>query len=104
MQIQFNTDKTIEGGERHLNYFTPILTDSFRRFDSNITSLQIHVSDENGKKEGINDIQCLIEARLENMKPVAVKAQGKNVEVAVSSAIDKMKASLETIIGKQQNR
>ncbi len=58
---------------------------------------------ENGKKEGFNDIQCLIEARLEGLKPVAVKAQGNNVELAVSSAIEKMKASLETIIGKKQN-
>lgn len=103
MQIQFNTDKTIEGGERHQNYFTPILTNSFKRFDTHLTRLEVHISDENGKKEGINDIQCLIEARLEGLKPVAVKAQGKNVEVAVASAIDKMKASLETIIGKKQN-
>ena len=103
MQIQFNTDKTIEGGERNQNYFTPILTEALKRYDSHITSLQVHVSDENGKKEGVNDIQCLIEARLEGLKPVAVKAQGNNVEIAVSSAIDKMKASLETIIGKKQN-
>ena len=103
MQIQFNTDKSIEGGERNQNYFTPVLTDAFKRFDAHITSLQVHITDENGKKEGFNDIQCLIEARLEGLKPVAVKAQGNNVELAVSSAIEKMKASLETIIGKKQN-
>lgn len=102
MTIQFNTDKTIDGSERHQNYFTPIIADSLKRYDSHITRIEVHISDENGKKEGINDIQCTLEARMEGKQPVAVKAQANNVEMAVSGAIDKIKASLETIIGKSQ--
>ncbi len=102
MTIQFNTDKTIEGSERHQNYFTPIIADSLKRFDSHITRIEVHISDENGKKDGINDMLCMLEARLEGKQPIAVKNQANTVELAVSGALDKLKASLTTIIGKSQ--
>ncbi|MDD2984558.1 MAG: HPF/RaiA family ribosome-associated protein [Crocinitomicaceae bacterium] len=103
MTIQFNTDKTIEGSERHQNYFTPIIQEGLKRYDSQITRVEVHISDENGKKDGFNDMLCTLEVRLEGQKPTAVKSQANTVEKAVSGAIDKMKASLDTILGKLQN-
>ena len=51
-------------------------------------------------KEGIEDIRCLLEARIEGRQPIAVSNQADNIELAVSGAIDKLKASLETILGR----
>jgi len=103
MQIQFNTDKTINGDERNQDFFTAQITEELNRYHSDITRIEVHVSDENGKKDGINDIRCLLEARLEGKQPFAVTCQADNVELAVSGAIDKLKASLETVLGRNSN-
>ena len=51
----------------------------------------------------MKDILCLLEARLEGRQRIAVSAQADNIELAVSGAIQKLKASLETILGRLQN-
>lgn len=103
MKIQINTDKTIDGSERHMDYFSDQITKELDRFQSHISRIEVHISDENGKKEGINDIRCLLEARLEGRKPIAVSDQEDTIELAVSGAIDKLKAVVETIVGRMQN-
>ncbi len=54
--------------------------------------IEVHLSDENSNKECMNNILCLLEARLEGRKPMAV-----------SGAIDKLKSALETIIRRINN-
>ncbi|WP_323758391.1 HPF/RaiA family ribosome-associated protein [Roseivirga sp.] len=103
MKIQFNTDKTIQGDERHEGYFTDQIAKELDRFQSHITRIEVHISDENGKKEGIKDIRCLLEARIEGRQPIAVSDQANTIEQAVSGAIHKLKASLGTILGRLQN-
>ena len=103
MKIQFNTDKTINGDERHQDYFTTIIAESLKRFESHITRVEAHLSDENGNKEGKNDVLCLLEARIEGRQPIAVSCQSDTIEYAVKGALDKLKASLETILGRLQN-
>jgi len=102
MKIQFNTDKTIDGEERLEDYFTTMIADSLERFDSNITRIEVHLSDQNGQKEGQEDIQCVLEARMEGRKPLAVTCKAETTEQAVSGAIDKLIAHLETVLGKMQ--
>ncbi len=98
MTIQFNTDKTISGDERRQKYYTSQIEEELTRYQSHITRIEIHLSDENGKKKGQDDIRCLMEARLEGRQPIAVSNQADTIELAVSGAIDKLKASLSTII------
>jgi len=100
MKIQFNTDKTVNGDERQQDFFTSQIADELERYQSEITRIEVHISDENGKKEGINDIRCLMEARLEGKQPFAVSCQADKVELAVSGAIEKLKTSLKTILGR----
>lgn len=102
MKIQFNTDKTISGKERNEEYFTSQIAEELDRFESHITRIEVHLSDENGKKEGKNDIHCMLEARLKGRKPIAVSDQADTVKQAVSGTIDKLKISLETIMGRIQ--
>ncbi|AFM04551.1 Sigma 54 modulation protein / S30EA ribosomal protein [Bernardetia litoralis DSM 6794] len=104
MKVQFNTDKTIDGDARLENFFSDLISKKLDRYDSHITRVEVHVSDENGKKEAPNDIKCVLEARFEGKQPVVVSAQEDTIEKAVSEAIDKMKAALETVLGKLQNR
>lgn len=104
MKIQFNTDKTISGDEKHQDYFIDMITDELNRFSSHISRIEVHLSDQNGKKEGLNDILCMLEARIEGKQPLAVTCQTDTAEKAVSGALNKLKAMLETVIGKSQSR
>lgn len=103
MTIQFNTDKTISGNEGDTAPFIAQITDELSRFAAHITRIEVHLSDENGKKDGLNDIRCLMEARQEGKQPIAVTNQADTADQAVSGAIDKLKASLETITGRERN-
>lgn len=101
MKIQFNTDKTINGDARHQEFFTDLIEKELERYESHLTRIEAHVKDQNGKKEGVNNILCVLEARLEGRQPIAVSAQADTIELAVSGALDKLKAALETILDRQ---
>ena len=103
MKIQFNTDKTIIGNEKHEEYFSPLIAEGLKRFETYITRIEVHLSDENGKKEGPNDKLCMLEARLEGKQPIAVTCQEDIMEQAVSGSIHKLQTSLKTIIGRERN-
>lgn len=102
MIIQINTDKNIEGNERFSSYFTSLMQEELGRYDK-LTRVEVHLSDVNGSKEGQDDKRCIIEARLEGKPPMAVKNMAATHEQAVDGAIDKLKASLDTIMGKMKN-
>jgi ribosome-associated translation inhibitor RaiA len=103
MKIQFNTDKTINGEERNEDFFTAKIRDGLARFESHISRIEVHIKDENGKKKGFNDILCSLEARIEGKNPIAVTHQADTIELAVSGVIDKLKASLKTILDQIKN-
>lgn len=100
MQIYVNTDNNIEGSARMSAYFTDTIQEALSRFNGQITRVQVHLSDENGHKEGSDDKRCLLEARLKGLKPVVVTHYAENLDVAVSGAIDKLVKSLESALGK----
>lgn len=103
MKIQFNTDKTIDSAKSHEDFYTLKIAEELKIYESEITRIEVHVSDENGRKDGINDIRCLLEARLEGKQPIAVTCQAETEELALSGALDKLKASLKTIHGRMSN-
>lgn len=103
MQIQFNIDNSIEGHERTENYFAPILKDALKRYEDKITRLEVHLADENGEKSTPDDKRCLLEARVANLKPIAVTNHADTVEKAIKGATDKLKNALEHSFGKLQS-
>lgn len=100
MTIQINTDKTITGEKRSIDFFTSQIAEGLQRFESHITRIEVHLKDENGKKDGFNNVSCLIEARLEGRQPIAITNQANTIDLAVSGAIDKIKTAIETILGR----
>jgi len=100
MIIQFNTDNNISGNERLAEYIDTLLTDGLSRFNAHITRLEVHLTDENGKKEGQNDKRCMLEARVEGLQPIAVTNHDNTIEQAVNGALDKLKASLDSVLGR----
>jgi ribosome-associated translation inhibitor RaiA len=103
MTIQLNTDNNLSVHEAFGTKLDNLLSAALSRFSEHITRLEVHLSDENGSKNGIHDKKCLLEARLEGRQPIAVTALASTYELAVNSAIDKLKASLDTILGRLRN-
>jgi len=103
MTIQFNTDKNINGNEEFTAPYVAQIKDEFSRYSHLITRIEVHLSDQDGNKNGLNAMHCTIEARLEGRQPIAVSNQADTLDQAVSGATDKLAASLDTIIGKLSN-
>ena len=103
MTIQINTDKNVTVHTAYDEQLEALLTKELKRFDKHITRLEVHLSDENGNEDSQDDKRCLIEARLKGREPIAVSALANTYDQAVNSAIDKLRASLDTIIGRLQN-
>lgn len=104
MKIQLNTDKNIQGTEKLEAHVSERINHAFMPFSEQITRVEVHLSDENAQKAGVDDIQCKIEARIQGMQPVLVASKDSSKEKALDQAIQKMKAALDTVIGKMRNR
>jgi hypothetical protein len=103
MTILINTQNSIDGDEKQQEYFKAQIVKSLKIYESHITRIELHLKHENGKKEGLKDVLCMLEARLEGKQPIAVTCQANATEIAVFGAIEKMKTAISTIIGKMQN-
>ncbi|MCJ7553377.1 MAG: HPF/RaiA family ribosome-associated protein [Ignavibacteriaceae bacterium] len=103
MKIQFNTDNNIKVSNELRVSLTSLISNELSRFNDHITRLEVHLSDEDGHKDGQNDKRCMIEARLEGMQPIAVTNHADSHELAVTGAVDKLKSSIDTIEGRLRN-
>jgi ribosome-associated translation inhibitor RaiA len=104
MHIQINTDKNIDGSDAFADQMKVIIESTLNRFVEHITRVEVHLSDENSDKAGINDKRCLMEARLEGRQPIAVTHQAANLDLAVQGAAGKLKNMIESTLGRLSNR
>lgn len=103
MNIEIRTDKNIQNSERLIDYVRAELSNEFQRHAERITHFSVHLSDENGdKKNGEDDIRCMIEARPAGLKPVVVSHKAGNIDLAIHGSIEKLKRSLEHLFEKQE--
>ncbi len=103
MTIQLNADNNLNIHESFGEKLKDLLTEELSRYSEHITRLEVHLSDENGGKDGLNDKRCMLEARLEGRQPIAVTANADTHEQSVAAATDKLKKSLDTILGRLRN-
>ena len=104
MKVQFNTDKNIKGTDKFKGFVTEKIDNSLKHFAERITRIEVHLSDENATKGGPDDIKCKIEARVKGVQPILVTSTNNTKEKALIEAIDKMKGTLDSIIGKLKDK
>lgn len=102
MKIIFNTDNNINGREQMTAHYETVLNESLSRFDNFITRLEVHLGDENSHKQSPDDKRCMLEARVEGMQPLAVTHKAETIHEAVSGAVEKLKKSLDSAVGKMR--
>ena len=105
MQIQINTDHNIEGHEALAARVSGVIENALSRFSDHITRVEVHLSDENSnKKDGYNNMRCMIEARLEGFSPIAVTDQATTLDEAVDGAAVKVANLIESTLGRQHDQ
>ena len=102
MKILFNTDNNIDGSQRISDYFSPFIVKKLNRFESQITRVEVFLSDQDGSKSGLDDKKCTLEVRLKSLQPIAVSNQGSTIEDVIKGAVDKIKTALDTTLGRLQ--
>ncbi len=105
MQIQINTGNNIENNKRPAQRAEEVVRTSLDRFGEKITRVEVHLSDENSdKKAGTKDKRCLLEARLAGLQPISVAHQAATMDQAVVGAVEKLKRSLDSTLGRRGKR
>lgn len=95
MTILVNTDNHIEGKEELNNYITNLYTEKLSRFNSHLTRIEVHLSDENAGKAGTDDKKCSIEAKIEGADPIFASAQSDEMSKAIHEGLQKIKRGIE---------
>ena len=100
MKIQINTDANIHGTETLTTRVSDEVQHALARFETRITRVEIHLSDESRGKSGLHDQRCMLEARLEGLKPMAVTDHAATLDKAVHGAAQKLVHLLESTLGR----
>lgn len=100
MQINVNTDKTIEhhnGLDDHVN---KVVQAALQRFGEHISRVEVHLSENNAKKSSDGDIRCMMEARVNGYQPIAVSDHNATLHQSINGAADKLQRAIESALGR----
>lgn len=104
MQIQINTDRHIKGHESFTSDISRTVETEFFRFNDHITRVELHLSDNNGYKNGEDDKECLVEVRLRGKQPIVVVDHAESLDDAIKGAVGKMVRSIEKNLDRIEDR
>jgi ribosomal subunit interface protein len=100
MQIQTNTDNTIERHEPLTRHVESVVKEALSRFSDRVTRVVVHLSDSNDSKSSDGDHRCLMEARIEGHPPIAASDHGASMHQAIQAAAEKLKRSIDSTLGR----
>ena len=100
MHIEIRHDDTIQGPEEVQAHIRATIGDVLSRFADQITSVEVHLADENGVKKGTDDVRVTVQVKLAGRPPTAVTHHASDLYISVDGAAEKMARSLEHTLGK----
>ena len=100
MQIQVNSDHSIEGHQALGAHVRGVVENALSRLSDHITRVEVHLSHESSR----NDMRCMMEARLEGRQPIAVTHQAATLDEAVDGAAGKLTRLIESTLGRRRDQ
>jgi ribosome-associated translation inhibitor RaiA len=91
MQVQIRHDSHVQGDKN--DWITHTVEDKLAAYE--LTTVVVHLADEDGPKNSDGAIRCTIEARPAGFEALAATAHGDDVGVAVDGALDKLERLLQ---------
>lgn len=104
MKVQINTSNDIENKESLDRWANEYLNEHLARFDQDLISIEVQMTDENAGKGGAGDKRCMMEARMAGRAPVAVTNFAANQDLAFRGAADKLVHALDHHFGKTDRK
>ncbi len=98
MQIQIRHDENVKGDKS--GWIAETVETGLSRYASQITTVEVHLADEDGPKNSDNAIRCSLEVRQAGFKPIAATAHANNVGDALDNALTKIERHLEHQMGR----
>lgn len=93
MQVQIRHDENVRGDKN--GWIAKTVSGALDRYGEQITTVEVHLADEDGPKNSDGAIRCSLEVRLAGFQPIAVTAHGDDVGMAVAVALDKIERLLD---------
>ena len=100
MQVNVNTDSTIERHAGLNEHVESVVEGAVHRFREHITRVEVHLSDNNSQKSADGDNRCLMEARLTGYQPIAVSDHAATLHQAIAGAAEKLKRAIDSALGR----
>jgi ribosome-associated translation inhibitor RaiA len=104
MQINVNTDNTIEKHQGLDEHVQAVVESAIGRFGEHIRRVDVHLSNENKEKKADGGNYCMMEARVTGYEPVVVHDHAINLHLAISNAGDKLKRAIDSALGRLNAR
>lgn len=100
MLVQIQTDNHIQGNTRLQDWVRAEVEGTLERFSSQVTRVEVFLSDLNGQKTTAGDKQCTLEVRIAGLDPLAVTKTADGVEAALDAALDAVVLTLDSRLEK----
>lgn len=100
MIIQVNTDNRVHAGDTLREDVNAAVNNAVSHHGERISRVEVHLADESGNKTTPGDKRCTMEARVAGRQPTAVTHHAASVSEAIAGAADKLRESLDSVLGK----
>jgi ribosome-associated translation inhibitor RaiA len=104
MEINVNTDNTIDRHQGLDERVREVVESNIGRFAEQVRRVDVHLSNQNGQKHEDGDNYCMMEARVSGYEPVVVHAHAENLHLSISGAATKLKRALDSALGRLNDK
>jgi ribosome-associated translation inhibitor RaiA len=104
MQINVNTDRTIDKHQGLDEHVQSTVQSAIGRFREHVGRIDVHLSDANKEKGADGGNDCMMEARVTGYQPVVVHDHAINLHQAIANAADKLKRALDNALGRLNDK
>jgi ribosome-associated translation inhibitor RaiA len=104
MEININTDNTIDRHQGLDERVREAVESSIGRFSEQVRRVDVHLSNENAQRHADGSNYCMLEARVSGYEPVVVHAHADNLHQSISNAASKLKRALDSALGRLHDK
>lgn len=104
MEININTDNTIDRHQGLDERVREAVESSIGRFGEQVRRVDVHLSNENSQKHEDGSNYCMLEARVSGYAPVVVHAHAADLHLSISNAASKLKRALDSALGRLNDK
>ena len=101
MRIELRTDGDIEGHDELARYVETVVTTAVEHDIAQVTRVDARIGGvSSAPQRGVDDICCILEAKLEVLHPIVVTHQASTVHETVRGAAAKLKHAINQALGR----